>query len=150
MGRSGSPEAVPELAFFVYRHMHLRLWRLRAPYKVLAMDNLRRQCSIHNSRFPFHNLSFIIQNPGSTNQDRRSRIQNPRFQESERFPGGSLDEKGGFEDQLLYPELKSGGRKSSSQCFVRPGCLKTGSYGFGGFSVSIWHSPNIILPDEVK
>ena len=28
MGRSGSPEAVPELAFFVYRHMHLRLWEL--------------------------------------------------------------------------------------------------------------------------
>ena len=30
---------------------------------------------------------------------------------SKRSPEGSLDEKGGFEDQLLYPELKFGVEK---------------------------------------
>ena len=49
---------------------------------------------------------------------------------SKRSPDGSLDEKGGFEDQLLYPELKFGVGKVSFQCLVKSDVPKTCSYGF--------------------
>ena len=71
------------------------------------------------------------------------------IQESKRSPERSLDEKGGFEDQLSYSELTFGGRKWSFPCLVKSDDPKTCSYGFVRCFAAIWHIPNPIFSVEV-
>ena len=68
---------------------------------------------------------------------------------SERSPERILDEKGGFEDQLSYPKLKFGGRKSRFQCLLKSNGPKTCSYRFARCFAAIPHTPNKFLPIQV-
>ena len=74
------------------------------------------------------------------------RSKNP---ESKTSPERLVDEKGGFEDQLSYPELKSGVGKVSFQWLVKSDGLKTCAYGFVRCFAAIWHVPNHFLCIEV-
>ena len=118
------------------------------------------QLTIHNSQFTFQTSEFIIQDPESKIQDPRSKIQDPRSKiqdprsrsknpESKRSPERLLDAKGGFDDQLSYPELTFGGRKLSFQCLVKSDGPKTCSYGFVRCFAAIWHIPNHFLSIEI-
>ena len=74
------------------------------------------------------------------------RSKNP---ESQRSPEGLLDKKGGFKDDLSYPKLKFGGRKSRFRCLLKSDVQKTSSYRSATCFAAIPHIPNKFSPIQV-